>query len=287
VTIAHTERPVTESLLRVQPLLRKCFRPPNRYSCRVGGGLSSKLSAIAALSVVLFGIILMTPPLSHSTVACESQPASTSNVDAYFSAKDLADGPLDECGSLRGGARFELTHSGPAGFYVDRRRLTSDSQLSYLNFGPLQKPVREAWIEVSWSDNGDPADPKLPLGEPTVLIVSDGPFATNFPRDYANAAAHMLIFRDRFVLQKRAAAGPGITLATQKFPAPLARGERHRLGVVWDGRTITVVGPAGQRFPVAFDVDVLHWWGPYGCVEIVGSNSGRDRTWIHEFKFSS
>ena len=236
---------------------------------------------------MLFGIILNAPPLSYSKVNCELQPAGTSNANAYFSAADLADGPLDECGSLRGGTRFEVTHSGAAGFFVNRRRLTSDAPLTYLNFGPLQRPVREAWVEVSWSDNGDPADPKLPLGEPTVLIVSDGPFATDFPRGYANAAVHMLFFRDRFVLQKRAAAGPGVTLATQKFPAPLARGERHRLGVVWDGRAITVVGPAGQRFPVAFDVDVLDWWGPYGCVEIVGSSSGKDRTWVHQFKFSS
>jgi hypothetical protein len=258
-----------------------------RYYCCVGAGFRTKLSAIAAMSVVLFGIILNAPPLSYSKVNCELQPAGTSNANAYFSAADLADGPLDECGSLRGGTRFEVTHSGAAGFFVNRRRLTSDAPLTYLNFGPLQRPVREAWVEVSWSDNGDPADPKLPLGEPTVLIVSDGPFATDFPRGYANAAVHMLFFRDRFVLQKRAAAGPGVTLATQKFPAPLARGERHRLGVVWDGRAITVVGPAGQRFPVAFDVDVLDWWGPYGCVEIVGSSSGKDRTWVHQFKFSS
>lgn len=199
---------------------------------------------------------------------------------AFFNAAALKDGTLPDKGQLTSGLGYTVTHSGKTGFEVHDGRLTADVTLAYLNLDAVRGPIRQFSIETSWSDNGK-ADDEL-----AAIIVADGPFANNYPSSYANAGAHVLVFRDRWVMQKRTGAGPPVSLATNYYPAPLAYGLQHRLAVLWDGRSATIVGPSGERTSIPYDADVADWWGPYACAEIVGSTE-KNKVGIHAFNLES
>ena len=253
----------------------------------MGGSCGRKFGLLCLTTLIFCVAILMPTAVGHSQAKCKLLPVGGAKATAHFSAAGLSDGPLAACGWLKGGLPYTVTHSGAAGFVVDRGKVTTDEKLAYLNFGPLPRPVRAAWVQASWSNKATAAiDTELPFGEAAVLIVADGPFANDFPNGYANAAVHLLFLRDRFTLQKRAAPGPGVTLLSRKFSKPLTDGKLHRLGVLWDGESITVVSPEGERFPVGYDADVVKWWGSYGCVEIVGSTSDRNKVGVHAFNFA-
>jgi len=194
----------------------------------------------------------------------------------YFSAATLAGATLPATGTLDSTHPYVVTHSGGTGFDIVSGALQSDVSLCYLNFGPLPGPIREFWMETSWSDDSEATD------EPAVMIVADGPFANNYPTSYANAAFHLLIYPDKWVLQKRVNTGPGVDLKTWNYTPALPYDQRHQIGMVWDGRQVTVIHAEG-RWTEPFDADMQDWWGPYGCAQIVGSASGNNKVSIHSF----
>lgn len=199
---------------------------------------------------------------------------------AFFNAAALKDGPLPLRGQLNSGLGYTVTHSGNTGFDVYDGRLTADVTLAYLNLDPVRGPIRQFSIETSWSNDSKAED------ELAAIIVADGPFANDYPSSYANAGAHVLVFRDRWVMQKRTGAGPPVSLATHYYPAPLAFDVQHRIAVLWNGRSATIVGPSGERTSIPYDADVADWWGPYACAEIVGSTD-KNKVGIHAFNVAS
>lgn len=206
----------------------------------------------------------------------------------YFSAADRTDGTLPATGMLDSQHPYVVTDSGTVsgnGFDIVSEALQTDEALAYLNFGPLNGPVREFWFEIEWSDDSESED------EVGVLIVADGPFANNYPGggvdgNYANAGAHVLLFRDHYSYQKRDFNGPPVSKVQHYYSAPLAYGVKHRIGLLWDGETPTMVDPDGTRTAMPADTDYALWWGRYGCMQLLGQASGENKVRCHAISAS-
>ena len=182
---------------------------------------------------------------------------------AYFSAFGMADAALPASGSINSGHPYLNTQVGAgSGFAISGEALICEDALGYLNLGPLDGPVRSGSVEFLWTDTSGTDD------ELVVLIVSDALFAEN-PPTYANAAAHIIIERDRWLVQTRSAAGVSTDVASFTFSAPLAYGVRHRLSFAWDGYQVTITSPDGSIKKVPYNADTETWWGEYATLEIV------------------
>lgn len=196
---------------------------------------------------------------------------------AYFNASLLADGALPLTGTLDSGHPYEVTHSSSSGFDIVDGAIKTDVSLAYLNFGPLEGHIREFDLEIMWVDDSEAAD------DTAVIIVADGPFANDYPTSYANAGAHILINRTTMTFQKRTAVGPPSTQRTHTYTTALAYDVKHRFRLLWDGATATMITPGGTTVPIPADADIVSWWGAYGCVELLGAASGRNKCFVRSF----
>jgi len=202
---------------------------------------------------------------------------TTTALPAHFSASTLKNGALPSNGTLNSGHEYLTTGSG--GFVVANGAIMSDAATAYLNFGPLSGPIKEFSVEMFWTDDGE-------AGEDTVvMIVADGPFANNYP-NYANSGAHFLIHRKFFTYQKRAGSsgtGKGVTTKTYTYKTPIPYGQKATIRMVWDGVNVVVVMHDGTVVPIPYDAEYATWWGPYGCVEILGAASGTNTAYVTQF----
>jgi hypothetical protein len=221
---------------------------------------------------------------------------------AYFNAALLANGALPTTGSLNSGHPYVVT--GDAGFTVASGAITTNANTGYVNFGPLRGHIREFSIEMLWTDGGYGGDAVIGRttgnlsvadagvianddnNETVVMIVADGPFANSYPT-YANAGAHFLIHREYFSYQKRPAAGPGVTGKTYYYKTAMALGTKYTIRLLWDGVNAVVVMHDGTIVPIPYDADYATFWGLYGCVEILGSSSGKNKVSISSFNATS
>jgi hypothetical protein len=201
---------------------------------------------------------------------------------AYFNAALLANGALPSTGSLNSGHPYVVT--GDAGFTAASGALQSNAATAYINFGPLRGHIREFSVEMLWTDGGHGSAEAN--NEIVVLIVADGPFANSYPT-YANAGAHFLIRRDYFSYQKRPAAGPGVTGKAYTYKTPMGFDTRYTIRLLWDGVNAVVVMHDGTIVPIPYDAQYATYWGPYGCVEILGSASGKNKVSITSFNATS
>ncbi len=207
---------------------------------------------------------------------------SVSLEKAYFSAAELADGILPATGVLDSGQPYVVTHASSTGFDIVDGALQTDVSLAYLNFGPLQGPIREFDMVVSWTDGGEGSD------ETAVIIVADGPFADNYPTSYANAGAHVLLDRTIMSFQRRRDdGGDSETMLSHTYGTALAYDVPHRFRVMWSGTTASVIDPYGVNVAIPTTDTMRDWWGPYGCAEIVGAASGKNKVNIHSFSTTS
>lgn len=199
----------------------------------------------------------------------------------YFNAALLSNGSLPSTGTLTSGHSYAVTHSGSTGFDIVSGAIKTDVSLAYLNFGPLPGHIQEFSIEMFWADESQASDDSV------VLVISDGPFANNYPTSYANAGAHMIIHRDYFSFQKRAAAGPAITGRTYTYTTAMPYDTRCTIRVLWNGVSATVVMHDGTIVTIPYDSDRVSWWGAYGCVELLGAASGTNTAYVTKFNATS
>lgn len=197
----------------------------------------------------------------------DSTPTETAEPTVFMDAADIPDGPLPESGETESGHAYTLTNMGGANFHAQDGLLVADYGLAYMNLGPLPGPVQEFRVTSKWTDEGHDAD------QPVVMIVSDGLFhPTSGVQEYANAAAHVLVYRDRWVFQTRASDGTSTNLASFTYPEPLAFDELHELRFTWaDGQAVVHMGD-GQTSIVDLDVEAAQWWGPFATVEVVAAS---------------
>jgi hypothetical protein len=177
-----------------------------------------------------------------------------------------------------------VTHSDAVGFTVAGGALQSNAATAYLNFGPLRGHIREFSVEMFWTDGGH--GEAEANNEIVVVIVSDGPFADNYPT-YANAGAHFLIRRHYFSYQKRASAGPGVTGKAYTYKTPMGFGTKYTIRLLWDGVNAVVVMHDGTIVPIPYDAQYATWWGPYGAVEILGAASSKNKVSVTSFNATS
>lgn len=220
------------------------------------------------------------------TEAKKARSWATQSTPISFSATGMADGALPTLGVTDSGHPYEITSASDLGFDIVGGALQTDASLAYFNWGPLNGPVREYWMELEWSDDSEAED------EIGVLIVSNGPFANNYPEggtegNYSDAGAHVLLYRDRWSYQKRDYNGPPQSKHGHYYPSPLAYGQKHRIGLLWDGETAVMVDPDGTRTTVNADTDYALWWGNYGCMELLGTASGKNKVRCHSFTATS
>lgn len=250
------------------------------------GAIDAFNDAVAAVSA-LSGIdttddaieALLTTVLGPKTQAAISTALPT----IYSSFDRAAAGALPNTGVLDSGHAYTATKSGGTGFDVVDGELTAATGLQYLNIAPVRGPVREFWLPAKWEDDGH----ALYSDAVAVAIVSAEPFALDVP-NYAAAGLHLLHRRKGFVVQNRAAGADGDP--TQEYfydyTEPLAFGEVHTIGALWDGKNLIVITPQGIVVPVPFNADRVAWWGNHTCVEIVAGAALNPVT-IGKFRISS
>jgi len=209
--------------------------------------------------------------LSEYDTTLQSELSTTIDASrpvAYMDLMGKASGALPAARVTDSGHPYTLTvgTAGQPGYVIADEALDAVSGLAYLNTGPLAGPVRDFRMRVKWIDGGNAND------RPAVMIVSENFFHPNSGvAVYANAAAHVLLYRNRFVFQKRAADGTSTDLKYWTYSTPLAFDVWHDFRFTWDGKQATVIDSLGTTHVLAYDAQVAAWWGKFATVETVSS----------------
>jgi hypothetical protein len=188
---------------------------------------------------------------------------------AYMNLVGKPDGTLPAEGLTDSGHPFTRTSfSDSPGYIVSDQALSAVSGLAYLNVGPLPSEVTDFRMSLKWDDNG------FANSQPAVMIVSPTTFISP-TGTLADAGAHVLLYRDRWIYQKRSAAGVATELGRYYYTAPLAFGAYHTVRMTWDGGQPTMHGPDGSsiRIGAAPDTEVVSWWDRYAAIETVAAAS--------------
>lgn len=202
---------------------------------------------------------------------------------ARFDSINYKDGNFPDIGTLESGHPYKVTYN-TEGFKVVNGGLQSSSSLAYLNVDDFSSDITEISVDVSWSNDGGTED------RAAVLIVSDGPFANNYPNSYANTGCHLLLYPNRWILQKRPANGPVVNVASfsyiEPYSKPVPYGERVNYKVKRVGNKLYVTRHDGGVTVAQMDSEQIDWMGEHACIEIVGKSTGNNVT-IHSFAISS
>ncbi|MGY4859495.1 hypothetical protein [Cryobacterium sp. AP23] len=196
---------------------------------------------------------------------------ATSRTAAYMDLANKAAGALNAAHVTDSGHPYTLTvgTTGQPGYIVADGALDAVSGLAYLNTGPLPGPVRDFRMQVKWENTGFAND------RPAVMIVAQTLFhPVSGSGVYANAAAHVLIYRNRWIFQKRAADGTSTNLASYTYPTgALPFGAWQDVRMTWDGQQAAFTGGDGITYTLPYDAEVAAWWGPNATVETVSSST--------------
>lgn len=185
-----------------------------------------------------------------------------------------ADAPLTEAHVTRSGHPITLFAIGDD-FAIDGGSLThpitTGTTAAYLGV-EAAAVVRDMRVQVKWTDAAEVDD------EVAVMIVSGSPFTVE---GYADAGAHVLIYRDQWVYQTYAAGVGPTMLDSGTFPE-LPYGVWHTFRLTYDVYQPTLWFPDGSTHTVAYSSTITARWGAHATFELFSTgdqNPAALRAW--------